>query len=166
MILETILRRLVDPVIQTPGTGFIECHDRGGCVFLTFTPEPCDYGRIIGRQGQNFQTLKTLLEPVAWRDGKMVRFSILESRCHGERANPIPANPKWRPDGIVAIIGDYMEAVGQPREADAFQDAAGWRIMAAGRLKQSVADALRRWVSIMAASQGGRALFNDERLAV
>lgn len=165
MILETILRRLVDPVIQQPGTGFIECHDKGGCVFLTYTPTPSDYGRIIGRNGMNYETLRTLLEPVAWHSKKMVRFSILES-AFPVRVSPNPPNPKWNPDGIVAIIGDYMEAVGQPRDAEAFQDGEGWRIMAAGRLKQAVADALRRWVSVMAASQGGRALLNNERCPV
>lgn len=166
-MIEQTLRHLIDPVIQEPGTGFIEARDKGGFVFLTFTPEPCDYGRIFGRSGQNFATLKTLLEPVGWKLGKMIRFTILESRCKGSSAPPKPSNPLWRPDDIAARVGKYMESLGQPNEVDCFHDAAGWRIVAAGRLgKPAVADALRRWVSIMAASQGGRALFDDERLAV
>lgn len=57
-------------------------------------------------------------------------------------------------------------AYGQPRDVDAFHSSDGWKIVTAGRLKKNVAEALRRWVSIMAASQGGRALYTDERIAV
>lgn len=160
---EQLFRTLVDPILATPGTGFISVRESAQTLFLTFTPEYCDYGRIIGKNGQNFTTLKTLLEGVR----KTVRLTILEPAAGPEKPKSVTPNPNWTPGEISKRIEFYLSSLGECPELQLFRERESWRIVPAARLEDpDTAEALRRWVSIMAVSTGGRALYDDERLAV
>lgn len=166
MKLDDTLRALIDPVLERRGSGWIECRDRAGCVFLTFTPEAPDVAKLIGKQGSNYETLKTLLEPVAWADGKMVKFSILDTTGLRLPFLRVPERPDWKPDEVKRVVGTYMASIGQPASVEAFREGDRWRFVAAGRLKSKVAEALQRWVSIIGLSTGGKALLASESIAV
>lgn len=160
---EQLLRDLVDPILARPGSGVIAIRESAQTLFVSFTPEYCDYGRVIGKDGKNFTTLKTLLEGVQ----KTIRFTVLETAESPRKPETVTRNPSWTPDDIVRRIGRYLEALGECTDMQTFQERSNWRIVPAAKLEDpDTAEALRRWVSIMAVSTGGRALFDDERLAV
>lgn len=168
--IEHLVRKLIDPVIGRRGSGSIECRDADGCLFIRLTPAPGDMGRLIGKGGANFETLKTVLEYVAVRYDRRLRLLIIEPPIGSPPAPRSPAGD-WKPDEIVAIIRAFLQLVADGDDAatdcEAFAEVGGrWRIETSAVLPGEVGEALRRWVSIMAIATGGAALFNYESVAL
>ncbi len=167
--IENLFRKLIDPVIARRGSGKIEARESGGCIYVSITPAAGDMGRLIGKAGANFETLRTLLDYLAFRRDRRARLIILEAE-NGDKATSRATTENWRPDEVVNVVREFLKVAAngeqEPTDCEAFPAADEWRIETSAALPEDVGEALRRWVSIMAVATGGRAMFHYEGFAV
>jgi predicted RNA-binding protein YlqC (UPF0109 family) len=72
--LEFVTRHLVDH----PDRIRVELEERTDRVVLRLQVDPADLGKVIGKQGRNAQSLRTLVTAIAAREGHRVTLEIVQ----------------------------------------------------------------------------------------
>lgn len=72
--LEFVTRHLVDH----PDRIHVELEERTDRVVLRLQVDPADLGKVIGKQGRNAQSLRTLVTAIAAREGHRVTLEIVQ----------------------------------------------------------------------------------------
>jgi predicted RNA-binding protein YlqC (UPF0109 family) len=72
--LEFVTRHLVDH----PDRIHVEMEERTDRIVLRLLVDPADLGKVIGKQGRNAQSLRTLVTAIAAREGHRVTLEIVQ----------------------------------------------------------------------------------------
>lgn len=72
--LEFVTRHLVDH----PDRIHVELEERTDRIVVRLLVDPADLGKVIGKQGRNAQSLRTLVTAIAAREGHRVTLEIVQ----------------------------------------------------------------------------------------
>jgi uncharacterized protein len=72
--LEFVTRHLVDH----PDRIQVELEERTDRIVVRLLVDPADLGKVIGKQGRNAQSLRTLVTAIAAREGHRVTLEIVQ----------------------------------------------------------------------------------------
>lgn len=123
--------------------------------FISLTPNNADISKLIGRGGANFRSLKTIIEYLA-DDGHTFRF-VVGDPTPGTRPPPVPRNPTWTPERVIAAVQAYLAAIEEPTGVQAMPKDDGYLLILAAKMPEDVWTALSKWISVCALSGGGYA---------
>lgn len=153
-----ILRTLVDPVLQTPGSGKIQftSHPPGNAGFLSFMARPVDMPRLIGRQGANIRALRLIIETPG------LRLAINQDGDRVPPPAPVPPLANWKPDAVVGIVGAMLAWRGMDPHVHPIADGDRWKLCLMERgTGRELYEAMELWAITCARSVGGNLYFED-----
>lgn len=76
--LEDLLRLILSSFLERPEACVITTNNSSRGVSLTLSVSTADMGIVIGRKGQMYQALRSILRSAGSKGGTIVNFSILE----------------------------------------------------------------------------------------
>lgn len=74
----TVLRYVVEQLVEDPAAVSIELDDRGRKPVLNVHVGPGDMGRVIGKRGRVAQSIRTVVRAAASRDGGDVEVEFVD----------------------------------------------------------------------------------------
>lgn len=75
---KTVLRYVVEQLVEDPSAVSIELDDRGRKPVLNVHVGPGDMGRVIGKRGRVAQSIRTVVRAAASRDGGDVEVEFVD----------------------------------------------------------------------------------------
>ncbi|MCR8968767.1 KH domain-containing protein [Facklamia sp. 7083-14-GEN3] len=82
--IESLIRTIVEPLIDHPEEFQIELHDTEEFMEYHLILHPDDVGRIIGRKGRVIRAIRTIVYSVRLRDQKRSRIVIADDLNENE----------------------------------------------------------------------------------
>ena len=77
-MLEEFLEKLITSIVDKPDQIKISAIEGNTVCIYELRVGEGDYGKVIGKHGQNANAIRTLLSAVSSKDGKRVIFEIIE----------------------------------------------------------------------------------------
>jgi predicted RNA-binding protein YlqC (UPF0109 family) len=81
--MQAFLEYVVKGLVQQPEKVSVRPVERGGQTVFELRLDVADAGRVIGRQGQTINALRTLLQAGATRQGLRCSLELVDEKPHG-----------------------------------------------------------------------------------
>lgn len=117
-----VLKTIASQFVRYPNDLIVEEDEGSNSVLLTIHGNLADHPKLVGKHGQNIQSLQTIMAFVGAKRGKMVRVSLLSAKTGKEEKPLAPfVDTEWKAkkkdEGIKELIkfvcdevltGDYQ----------------------------------------------------------
>ena len=76
--MQAFLEYVVKGLVQNPDEVSVTTVERGGQTIFELRVNPADAGRVIGRQGQTINAIRTLLQAGGAKQGRRCAFELMD----------------------------------------------------------------------------------------
>lgn len=160
--LKRAVTKMIEPVASRKFNVVI---DRDGqLVAVIVRPAPIDVARLIGRGGENFQALGGILSHAGEKAGLSVRYFIRDPEPTNERPPFTPPNPAFNPNTVRDVAKTALKLAGYQTETLVVEREGRHVIAVAAVLPYKFRQALERWLTVCAKTQGGVVSLDAERV--
>jgi predicted RNA-binding protein YlqC (UPF0109 family) len=78
--MQAFLKYILEGLVQHPGEVSVTPVERGGQTVFEVRVNPADAGRVIGRQGQTINAIRTLLQAGSAKQGLRCTLDLVDDR--------------------------------------------------------------------------------------
>lgn len=107
-----LLERVAKAITKLPDELRMDVERSAGTVEVTFTANPADTKRLVGRQKETFKAIESLFRLLARGSGKQVRLCYLIANKNPEPTfEPFIANPNWKRFEVESLLKELAETI-------------------------------------------------------